>query len=95
MQVLSYELRGAALAGSATPPRPRRDLPATQDAMEGLFGHLAQALDDIDFHKGRSPRTVLRRLRRLFLRAAPDEREVRILRGILSEAQRMARAARR
>ena len=94
VQVLSYELRGAALATPASPARPARDLAATHAEMEGLFGHLAEALEDIDFHKGRSPRTVLRRLRRLFLRAAPDQREVRILRGILSEAQRMARAAR-
>jgi len=33
-------------------------------------------------------------MRRLFLRAAMDSREVKILRGILSEAQRMARLAR-
>ena len=36
---------------------------------------------------------VLARLRRLYLRAGLDTREVRILRGILSEAQRMARLA--
>ena len=95
VQVLAYELRGAALAGIAVPARAPHDLPATQAEMEGLFGHLSEALEDIDFHKGRSPRTVMQRLRRLFLRAAPDQREVRILRGILSEAQRMARAARR
>jgi len=95
VQVLSYELRGAALGGAPVPTRPARDLPATEAEMEGMFEHLAQALDDIDFHKGRSPRTVLRRLRRLLLRAAPDQREVRILRGMFTEAQRMARLARR
>ena len=96
VQVLAYELRGAALGvGSAEAPAarpaPRRDAPATHEELEGLFGHLADTLEDIDFHKGRSPRTVLRRLRRLFLRATPDQREVRILRGVLSEAQRAAR----
>lgn len=95
VQVLSYELRGAALAHATAPPRPAlpKDLPATHAEMEGLFGHLADTLEAIDFHKGRSPRTVLRRLRRLLLRANPDQREVRILRGILSEAGRMARLA--
>jgi tRNA C32,U32 (ribose-2'-O)-methylase TrmJ len=34
------------------------------------------------------------RLRRLYLRAGLDERELKILRGILAEAQRMARLAR-
>jgi tRNA (cytidine32/uridine32-2'-O)-methyltransferase len=67
--------------------------PATHDEMERFFAHLDQALHDIDFHKGRSGMTVMRRLRRLFLRAAPDEREVRVLHGILADAQRMARLA--
>jgi tRNA (cytidine32/uridine32-2'-O)-methyltransferase len=35
----------------------------------------------------------MRKLRRLFLRAQPDAREVRILRGVLADAQRMARLA--
>jgi tRNA (cytidine32/uridine32-2'-O)-methyltransferase len=35
----------------------------------------------------------MRKLRRLFLRAQPDMREVRILRGVLADAQRMARLA--
>jgi tRNA C32,U32 (ribose-2'-O)-methylase TrmJ len=37
---------------------------------------------------------VMSRLRRLYLRAGLDAREVKILRGILAEAQRMARLAR-
>jgi tRNA (cytidine32/uridine32-2'-O)-methyltransferase len=35
----------------------------------------------------------MRKLRRLFLRARPDAREVRLLRGVLADAQRMARLA--
>jgi tRNA (cytidine32/uridine32-2'-O)-methyltransferase len=35
----------------------------------------------------------MRKLRRLFLRSALDVREVRLLRGILADAQRMARLA--
>ena len=62
--------------------------------MEGFFGQLADTLDAIDFHKGRAPESVLRKLRRIFLRAALDEREVRLLRGILADAQRMAGMAR-
>ena len=68
--------------------------PATQGQLEGLFGHLGEALDDIDFHKGRAPEMSMQRLRRLFLRTGLDAREVRLLRGILSDAQRMARLAR-
>lgn len=101
VQVLSYELRLMQLGATAVAPpshthdAPERDAPpATHAQMEGLFGHFDQALHDIDFHKGRAPETVMQRLRRLLLRAAPDQREVRVLRGILSDAQRMARIAR-
>jgi tRNA (cytidine32/uridine32-2'-O)-methyltransferase len=61
--------------------------------MEGLFAQLADTLDAIDFHKGRAPESALRKLRRLFLRAGLDEREVRLLRGVLADARRMARIA--
>jgi tRNA (cytidine32/uridine32-2'-O)-methyltransferase len=95
VQVVAWELRRARLEGSvADAPASRREMPAAADALEGFFGHLAQTLEDIEFHKGRSPRTILQRLRRLFLRARPDERELRILRGILADASRMARLAR-
>lgn len=94
VQVVAYELRMAALAGhTAKPAAPRGEVPASAAEMEGFFEHLAQTLDAIDFHKGRSPRTILQRLRRFFLRAAPDPRELRILRGILADADRMARIA--
>ena len=75
-------------------PGPDAEPPATADELERFFGHLGQTLDEIDFHKGRAPEMVMARLRRLFLRADMDAREVKILRGILSEAQRMARLAR-
>lgn len=98
VQILSYELRLAGLAcgepvvsgpaGETPPP------PASADQLERYFTHLAQALDDIDFHKGRAPEMVMQRLRRLYLRAEPDERELRILHGILADSQRMARLAR-
>ena len=98
VQVLCYELRVAALAATAAAEAttPRRlaadDQPATVAELEGLFGHLERALDAIAFFKGRSPVTIMRRLRRLYHRAAPSRREVLILRGILSEAERSARA---
>ena len=38
-------------------------------------------------------RSALRKLRRIFLRAALDDRAVRLLRGVLADAQRMARLA--
>lgn len=96
VQVLTYELRLATLAvesagGAAEPGRS----PASHAELEGLFAQLAQTLDDIDFHKGRAPDSAMRKLRRLYLRAELDAKEVRLLRGILADAQRMAMLGRR
>ena len=96
VQVLSYEVRMAALADDARRRRAddeRAEPPASHAEMEGFFAQLAETLDAIDFHKGRAPESAMRKLRRLFLRAQPDAREVRILRGVLADAQRMARLA--
>lgn len=104
VQVLAYELRmgwlegvaPGAVASDADPDEEEaheRDEPATHAQMEGLFGQLAETLDAIDFHKGRAPESAMRKLRRLYLRSRLDQREVRLLRGILADAQRMARLA--
>ena len=95
VQVLSYELRLAMLARTDIAKREvtRDETPADQAQMEAFFVHLERMLHAIDFHKGRSPETVQRRLRGLFLRAQPDERELRILRGVFADAERMARLA--
>ncbi|HVI57538.1 MAG TPA: RNA methyltransferase [Luteimonas sp.] len=100
VQVLAYELRVAVLGAAGQDPgevRPdasgHADPPASHAQLEGLFAQLAETLEAIDFHKGRSPDSAMRKLRRLYLRAGLDEREVRLLRGILADAQRMARLA--
>jgi tRNA (cytidine32/uridine32-2'-O)-methyltransferase len=94
VQVLAYELRVARLAQSpaaAASPLDADDLPAAHGEMESFFAHMGALLDDIDFHKGKAPDMVTQRLRRLFLRAQPDPRELRILRGIFSDTQRLLR----
>ncbi|MGV8960457.1 MAG: RNA methyltransferase [Stenotrophomonas sp.] len=95
VQVLAYEVRmaqlGEALAPVAEPGF--GEAPASHAQVEGMFGQLAETLDQIDFHKGRAPESAMRKLRRLFLRTELSEQEVRLLRGILSDAQRMARLA--
>nr|WP_295382745.1 RNA methyltransferase [Pseudoxanthomonas sp.] len=96
VQVLAYELR-LALREHAPPATPETrhpdEAPASHAQLEGFFAQLGQTLDEIDFHKGRTPDSAMRKLRRLFLRAQPSEQEVRLLRGILADAQRMARLA--
>ena len=97
VQVVAWEVRMGWLESlqSIQPEQPARTVPLANTAdMDGFFDHLEQALDAIDFHKGRSPRTIMRRLRRLFLRAQPDWQEVQVLRGILADVIRTARIAR-
>jgi tRNA (cytidine32/uridine32-2'-O)-methyltransferase len=81
--------REAAPAGAGE-PEPGREPPATHAELEGFFSQLADTLDAIDFHKGRTPAAAMRKFRRLYLRAGLDAREVRLLRGMLADAQRMA-----
>lgn len=85
IQVISYELLLASQTAQAVEPVERE--PANHAEMEGLFGHLEQALADLEFTDARRAGSLMRRLRRLFHRAAPDRVEVNILRGILSAAQ--------
>ena len=87
VQVLSYELRMRALSINDDETADIPELPASAEQMEGLFGHLRQALHDIGFLQPGREGKIMQRLRRLFYRAAPDQREVNILRGILSAAQ--------
>lgn len=95
VQVTAYELRLALLeaTGEDTTVPGNDEPPADAAQMERFFEHLAQTLDDIEFHKGRQPETILLRLRKLFLRARPDLRELRVMHGIFADAQRMATLA--
>lgn len=99
VQVLAYEVRMASLEAQGAVPTPapaepgRDEAPASHAQLEGLFGQLGDTLDQIDFHKGRAPESAMRKLRRLFMKAELSEHEVRLMRGILSDAQRMARLA--
>lgn len=94
VQVMAYELRVAMLdhAPEAVPVVEAEPL-ADAVEMERFFVHLAQTLEDIDFHKGRTADTIMLRLHKLFQRAQMDERELRIMHGILADAQRMAQLA--
>jgi tRNA (cytidine32/uridine32-2'-O)-methyltransferase len=94
VQIVAYEWRLAGL--EAAPPAPSLpsdpEPPATHAELESFFAHLFELLDQVDFHKGKDPAIVSQRLRRLFLRAQPDARELRVLRGIFSDTQRLLRA---
>jgi tRNA (cytidine32/uridine32-2'-O)-methyltransferase len=96
VQVLAYEVRTAWLASggqgasSAKPAAAPSEL-ATMDEMELFYQHLEQALVDIGFLDPQKPRQLMPRLRRLYGRSAVERTEVSILRGILTETQKVAR----
>ncbi|MEN8214632.1 MAG: tRNA (cytosine(32)/uridine(32)-2'-O)-methyltransferase TrmJ [Pseudomonadota bacterium] len=85
VQVLAYEVLVA--SGQQIVNTNRGRLPAAAEQFDGFMQHLEQALDDIGFSDPRRSDKLLRRLRRLFLRAQPDPDELNLLRGILSAAQ--------
>ena len=86
VQVISYELRLATLEVEA--PEAPEIPPATNEEMEYFYRHLEQVLTDSGFLDPDNPRTLMRRLRRLFIRAQPDQNEINILRGILTSFAR-------
>lgn len=86
VQVVTYELsRHAGLSREA----PVHD-PAPAERMEGFYGHLEETLRELGFLHDQSDKLMLR-LRRLFNRARPDDDELNILRGILSDTQKVMR----
>ncbi|NCF73338.1 MAG: TrmJ/YjtD family RNA methyltransferase [Gammaproteobacteria bacterium] len=88
VQVLTYELRVAGMV-DAGPGFESESPPATGEEMENFHVHLERVLTDIEFFDPDNPRHLLRRLRRLFIRARPDKNEVNILRGILTAVDRI------
>lgn len=95
VQVMAYELRLALLETGAAAQRAASsgDVAASHAEVEGFFAQLHDTLEEIDFHKGRNPEAAMRKLRRIFLRTDLQAGEVRLLRGVLADAQRMARLA--
>jgi TrmH family RNA methyltransferase len=91
VQILAYEIHLAAIGGGPgeTPPSDWR--PVEPERLEVFFKRLEDALLAIRFLNPRQPRRLMRRLRRLYLRARPDENELNILNGIVSQTLEIAR----
>jgi TrmH family RNA methyltransferase len=82
VQILCYEIRVAHENGDAA--LVPEHVPVSADEMERFYEHLEQTLVALEFLDPGNPRQLMRRLRRLYNRARPDENEVNILRGILA-----------
>jgi tRNA C32,U32 (ribose-2'-O)-methylase TrmJ len=62
--------------------------PASKEEYEMLFADTAIALETINFFKTRYPEHIMRSVRSLAYRAAPDSREIALLRAISIEVLR-------
>lgn len=84
-----YELHLTAADATRTLAPPRKDAPpATAQEYEQLFSDTERALHAIDFFKTRFHEHIMRSMRTLFYRAAPDSRELALLRAVFIEVIR-------
>ncbi len=85
VQVICYELL---LASSQEAVEPEvKSVPLASSAqMESFYEHLYQALNEIGFINPDKSTSIMRRLRRVYHRAALDTKELDILRGILKKS---------
>ncbi|MBC3876883.1 RNA methyltransferase [Undibacterium sp. FT79W] len=82
IQLLAYESRVAMQLTVTAPQIGFQGQTASNEAVEGMYSHLEQALVAIDFIDPAHPKKLMPRLKRLFSRARLELEEVNILRGI-------------
>ncbi|HVY23845.1 MAG TPA: RNA methyltransferase [Steroidobacteraceae bacterium] len=85
VQIIAYEIFLAARGECAAP---ERDEPlATIDDLERMYVHLSDVLEGTHFRDHSQSGNLMSRVRRIFNRAQLDQRELRILRGMLTALQ--------
>jgi TrmH family RNA methyltransferase len=84
-----YELHLAAGDATRTLRGPRKEAPPpTTDMFERYFTELHNSLEAVQFFKTRYPEHIMRSLRAITFRAAPDDRELSLLRAMSLEVVR-------
>jgi TrmH family RNA methyltransferase len=87
-----YELHLAAADATRTVAPPRKDAPApTNEQFEQFFVDAEHALASIEFFKTRFPEHIMRTLRSLTFRAAPNARELSLIRAMALEVRNYLR----
>lgn len=84
VQLLSYELRMAALSPVPFDEQDGCLEPASHEEVEGFYRHLQKAMVNSGFLDPEKPRRLIPRMRRLYGRVRLEKEEVAILRGILT-----------
>ena len=83
--IFLYEIAKAMKDQVSTPVSPHP--PATMDVMEQMYSHMKSALSDIEFLDPQNPEHLLRTFRKIFGRAGLMDRDVRIIRGLMSRIE--------
>ena len=87
VQVVTYELFQAAQSEPVNQPADIVEM-ASGEEMESFFDHLITTMFDVGFlHQRKSSPALLRRVRRIFNRAALEKTDINILRGLLTAVQ--------
>ena len=84
VQIVCYELRLAALAGSIYQPKHR---PAAVEEFGSFFAHLMQTAEQADYFANKNVEVSSAQLLRIFQRCNATQLELRMLRGLLSQLQ--------
>ncbi|SEK43449.1 tRNA (cytidine32/uridine32-2'-O)-methyltransferase [Colwellia chukchiensis] len=94
VQTLSYEVRTSFLAHQQQAfVKDSEEYPVV-DETERFYQHFEAALKATGFIVPSHPGLVMTKLRRLFNRARPDVKELKMMRGILASVERAAKASR-
>ena len=94
VQTLSYEVRTSYLLKQEQPYQNKEQQKANEedypivDETERFYQHFEDALKGTGFIVPSHPGLVMTKLRRLFNRARPDVKELKMMRGILASVQR-------
>lgn len=87
IQIICYELLQTILSDEVQEYSRTKSPPATAEQMRLFYEHLAECMTDIGYYDPSVPRSLMRRMKRLFNRARLDTDEMNILRGLLSAIQ--------
>jgi TrmH family RNA methyltransferase len=91
VQIVCYEIFVARLQPTSVT---QQEAPlATSEELERLYAHLSAVMAEADFHDRTGNGHLMTRIRRVFNRAALDQNELNIMRGLLTAVQGRRRPA--
>ena len=91
IQIICYEILQSTMTDNPHEMKKEKSPLASAEKMRLFYAHLEQCMTDIGYYDPAVPRSLMRRMKRLFNRARLDREEMNILRGFLSTIQEAVR----